>query len=476
MFNKLGYKAMLVASILTLSACAEEGPAPIDKNAPDVSTSGANRPIVSIFDTAVATETFTTLITALQTTGLDTDFADESKTFTVFVPTDSAFEALGTDAINDLLADPEALRNLLQYHFVADQVIGLADATGAESEILTMANGDNTALTYDGDSFWINSSKVIVTDVIATNGIIHVVDTVLTPPEDEPSPMNVVEAIAANGAFTVFHEALVSTGLADTLSNTDDTFTVFAPTDEAFAKIPDEIKNALLADTQRLDNMLRYHVIGGEAVDTTTAISLSGQQKGTSNGANVAMYLINGKLNINEATVINSDLWASNGVIHALDSVLTPPAHLVDVPDAHHVAVSSILDIARNTPDYSIFASAVEVANLDGALGSPIDLYTVFLPTNAAFKALDGATRDHLFSNPMAMRNVVLRHMLPGRVLDSTVAIERIGFNLQSGNGDYMVITQQADSLWVEDAKIRTADITTVNGIIHTIDKVLLPR
>jgi len=480
MFNKPGGKSllarsMLAASVLLLCACAEEAPEQRDLNAADVSNDGVNRQLTSIFDTAVETGTFTTLISALQTTGLDAEFADETKTFTLFAPTDAAFEKLGSDTVNELFADPEALKNLLQYHFVAQMALGSENATDMIGTTLNMENGDNIAITHDGNSFWINSSEAIVTDVLATNGVIHVIDAVLVPPVIEPSPLNIYETIAADGRFTVLHQALVSTGLDGTLSNTADTFTLLAPSDEAIAKLPADKIDALMADTGLLKNMLLYHVVVGDAIDSTTATSLSGQQKIMGNGDKAALYLINGVLKINEATVINSNHSASNGIIHELDSALTPPPHSLVSPEHCHTAVGSIYSIARNTPDYSLFADAVEVANLEGALGCPIDLYTVLLPTNSAFKALSQSTRARLFSDPAAMRQVILKHMLPGRVLDSTVAVERIGFNIQTGNGDFVMITQQADSLWVNDAKIRTADITSVNGIVHTIDKVLLP-
>ncbi len=481
MFNKLGISSMLVRSILAVlvlmvSACAEETPEPIDRNAADVSSEGVTLPSANIFDTVIATGRFTTLVSALQTIGLDADLANESKTFTLFAPTDSAFEKLGSERINEWLAQPEVLQKLLMYHLLADKAVESTDAIDMIGAVFDMENGDTATITHDGNAFFINSAEIIVADVKASNGVIHVIDAVLGLPNTEPSPMHVFEKIATDGAFTVLHQALVATGLADTLSNVDNTFTVFAPTDEAFAKIPEDRRNALLADMQFLNDMLLYHVIDGDAIDKVKAMSLSGQHKRMANGHDVGMYMIDGVLKINEARVTDSELIASNGIIHTLDSVLTPPVHTVDSPFSCQKAADSIFDIAKTTPDYSMFAHAVEVANLDSALGCPIDMYTVFIPTNAAFKALNQSTKDRLFADPAAMREVVLMHMLPGRVLDSAVAMERIGIELQAGNGSSVVISQQADALWIEDAKILMADITTLNGVVHTIDKVLLPK
>jgi len=475
MLNMLSFRTIFAASTLALCACTEKGPVAIDQNAPDVSDDGVNRAVVNIFDTAVATGTFTTLVSALEATGLDANLADESKTYTAFAPTDAAFDMLGADVINEWFANPETMQDVLQYHLVAENDISSADAVGMVGTMVEMMNGDRVSVTHNGKNFFINESEVIVTDVVATNGIIHVIDTVLAPPVVDSSALNIVETVVRNGKFNTLNEAFMATGLSDTLGNTNDTFTLLAPSDEAFEKLPSGRVDSLLADTEVLKNMLLYHVINGQAVDSNTAISLSGKQKRMANGGDVALYLINGELKINEATVTESDLAASNGIIHTIDSVLTPPAHSIDAPNHYAVAVGSIYDITNKRADFSQFAAAIEVAGLDGALGCPIDLYTAFIPTNDAFNALSQSTRNRLFSDPVAMRDVLLQHLLPGRVLDSAGAIERIGYNLKAGNDNNLVASQQADSLWINDAKIVATDITTVNGVIHIIDKVMLP-
>jgi len=476
MLRKLLYMVVLTASLIVPAACSDGASVTVSMNAPAVSDDGVNRPLVNLFETATATGTFTTLVSALQASGLDAELANEANTFTVFAPTDAAFDKLGEDAINQWYANPEDMKDALQYHIVPGKAINSDEAVAIVGSLLAMSNGDDVSVTHDGSNFYINNAEVIVMDVKASNGVIHVIDTVLSPPVIEPSALNIVETIVEKNTYNILNDALVATGVADTLSNTDRTFTLLAPTDEAFSKLPDGRLESLMADTDLLKNMLLYHVIEDEAVDATTAMSLSGQTKNMANGAEVAMYLIQGQLKFNSAAVTSTDLSASNGIIHTLDSVLMPTAHLVSSPDHQQVAVGSIYDVALSTPDFSLFAAALQSAGLDSALGCPVDMYTVFLPTNEAFKSLGQETQSRLSSNPAAMREVLLQHMLPGRILDTVSATERLGYSLNAGNGGNLVVTQKADTLWVNDAKLVTTDITTVNGVIHVIDKVLMPK
>jgi transforming growth factor-beta-induced protein len=137
----------------------------------------------------------------------------------------------------------------------------------------------------------------------------------------------IVDVAVANGSFTTLVAAVQAAGLVETLSG-DGPFTVFAPTDDAFAAALDALgitAEELLADTATLTSILTYHVVPG-AVDAATAISLDGQTAATVNGAEIAISVVDGNVMINDATVIIPDVAASNGIIHAIDSVLLPPA------------------------------------------------------------------------------------------------------------------------------------------------------
>ena len=497
MFKKFTQGTALAVSVLLLAACSDSGTDTTDVataealqasgNTPAADDIDADAALLNIVDTAVGAEIFTTLVAALQATGLDAVLADESKTYTVFAPTDTAFEALGADTINALLGDTDTLSDILLYHVFPDAAVNAETAISLAGTTITMANGDEVAVTLDGNKLFINQSGVIVTNVMASNGIIHVIDTVLTPPADEMPPaetaqLNIVETAVAAGSFTVLAQALTATGLLDTLSNPDDQFTVFAPTDEAFAALPEGTLDALLADPETLTDILLYHVIGGSAIDSTTAISLAGQSVTMANGDELAISLVDGSLLVNDSTVTAIDVRASNGIIHVIDTVLLPPADNSSEPVAEQpvdaapeAPTGTILDIAQSNPDFSTLVAAVDAAGLAGALGHPGDTYTVFAPTNAAFAALGQDTINALLADPEALRNILLLHVLPGTVVDAEAALSLVGFDIQAGNGETLSLTLEDGALLINGATITATDIKAVNGVIHVIDAVLLP-
>lgn len=488
MFKKMAGRTLIAASVLFVVACSDDGV--VDGDSPDsaqavetaeVDTDANASATLNIVDTAVAAETFTTLVAALQATGLDAVLADEEKTYTVFAPTDDAFAELGADTINALLGDTDTLSDILLYHVVADAAVNAETAISLAGSMVTMANGDDVAVVLSEGKLFINQSEVIVTDVMASNGIIHVIDTVLIPPTDEaadePVSMNIVETAVAAGNFNVLAQALTATGLIDTLSNPDDQFTVFAPTDDAFAKLPEGTIEALLADPDTLSDILLYHVIGGAVIDSTTAISLAGQSATMANGDDVNISLNDGNLLINDSTVIAADVMASNGIIHVIDTVLLPPADEAPADEAPvaEAPTGTILDVARSNADFSTLVTAVEAAGLDGALGHPGDTYTVFAPTNAAFAALGDDTLNAVLADQELLRSILLLHVIPGTVVDAATAVSLIGFDIQAGSGETLRITQEGDALFINGAQIIATDIQAVNGVIHVIDAVLLP-
>ncbi len=430
---------------------------------------------LNIVDTAVQAGSFTTLAAALQATDLISVLADDSATFTVFAPTDDAFAALGQETIDDLLANPDTLRDILLYHVVPDAAVDANTAIGLAGSTVTMANGDETALTLDEGQLRINQANVVATDVIASNGIIHVIDAVLLPPADVPvdAPLaNIVDTAVAAGNFTTLVAALQATGLDAALADENETFTVFAPTDDAFAALGEDTINALLGDTDTLSGILTYHVIAGTAVDSTTAISLAGTSVATLNGAEIRISLDGDRLFINLSEVIVADIQTSNGVIHVIDTVLTPP--VVEDPVTQE-PLPNILEVANNAGNFTILLAALEAAELTNSIGHGNDLYTVFAPTDDAFAALGQDTIDALLNDPETLRDILLYHVIAGTVVDAQTAMGKVGFEIEAANGDRFVLNLQGDALFVNDSQIIATDIRASNGIIHAIDAVLLP-
>ncbi len=293
---------------------------PEDQSGADPVT--APQGLANIVDTAVAAGSFNTLAAALQATGLDTVLSDENTHYTVFAPTDAAFAALGEDTINALLADPDTLKDILLYHVVAGTSVDAATAVGLAGTKITAANGGEFALSLNEGDLYVNLSQVTATDVFASNGVIHVIDTVLTPLAPVTAKGSVVDVAISDGRFNTLIAALQATSLDTVLADHSGIFTVFAPTDAAFAQLGDATITALLGDLPTLSNILLTHVISGATVDSVSAFAATGTSVETASGAEVALSIRDGALFVNDAKVIITDIKAENGIIHVIDSVI----------------------------------------------------------------------------------------------------------------------------------------------------------
>jgi len=277
-----------------------------------------------IVDTAVAAGQFKTLATALKAAGL-VDTLKGPGPFTVFAPTDAAFAKLPAGTLDSLLANPDQLRAVLTYHVVAGRVTA-ADVVKLHSA--QTVQGEDVTIDAANGMVKINDATVTKADIMASNGVIHAIDTVILPPSmtaQAPAPMataDIVDTAVAAGNFTTLATALKAAGLVDTLKGPGP-FTVFAPTDAAFAKLPSGTLNSLLANPDQLRMVLTYHVVAG--ADTAAAVAQL-QQAATVEGEDVTIQSTDGTVKINDATVTTPDIMASNGIIHVIDTVLLPPS------------------------------------------------------------------------------------------------------------------------------------------------------
>lgn len=466
-------KAIILAGMMSLGlvACDDTSTQISALDSADAAKQSAALGPNNIVDTAVAAGSFNTLAAALQLTGLDAVLADGSRNFTVFAPTDAAFEKLGQDTINSLLNDPDTLSDILLYHVVPDAVVQAEAALQLDGQSVDTANGDAFMVNVDDGKLFINNAQVIAADVGASNGVIHVIDTVLIPPVDEEASdsaqFDIVQTAQAVGSFNTLVAALQATGLDQTLMG-EGPFTVFAPTDEAFAKLGDEAINALLAEPEALANILLYHVLPGQAVDAATAISLAGQSVDAANGDALALVLDGGNLFINESLVTATDIVTSNGIIHVIDTVLLPPVK------EDEAALGSIVDVAK-AQGFNTLVAALEAADLVATLDSADQQFTVFAPTDAAFAALGSSALEHLIADKDRLTDVLLYHVLAGSVVDSTSVASLLGQPVDAANGDALVFTARDHDVFVQHSKLVVTDVPASNGIIHVIDAVLIP-
>ncbi|MEZ9710875.1 hypothetical protein BCT86_05450 [Vibrio breoganii] len=282
----------------------------------------------TVVDAAVADGNFKTLVAAVQQAGLVETLSDPNAELTVFAPTDAAFEKFLMEnnlTADELLGSPD-LADILTYHVYAGEV-DAATAIGLAGNTVGMFNGDNVALSLSGDNLLVNTSTVTATDIITGNGIVHVIDAVLVPPADMGEPTsNIVETAVNDGRFTVLVQALITANLDGALADENETYTVFAPTDDAFAALLAElnIDAATLLANPDLTNILLNHVIQGAAVDSVTAMSLNGTNATTMAMKEIAIAIDDetDTLTVGGSNVIIRDIYTTNGVIHVIDAVI----------------------------------------------------------------------------------------------------------------------------------------------------------
>ena len=305
---------IVAVSGLLLALLAACGTA--DEAAPEPEAPG------TIVDIAAGDGRFTTLVAALQAADLVETLQGDGP-FTVFAPTDDAFAKLPEGTVAALLEDVPALTNILLYHVVAGNVMA---ADVVKLDAATTAQGEAVTITVDGDTVRINDAQVIITDIVASNGVIHVIDTVLLPPAPAAEPAapaaTIVDIAVGDGRFTTLVAALQAADLVETLQG-DGPFTVFAPTDDAFAKLPEGTVAALLEDIPTLTGILLYHVVAGNVM-AADVVKLDAAT--TVQGSDVAITVDGDTVRINDAQVVITDIQAANGVIHVIDAVLLPPA------------------------------------------------------------------------------------------------------------------------------------------------------
>lgn len=319
----------------------------------------------TIVETAVAAGNFTTLVTAVKAADLVDTLNGHTK-FTVFAPTDEAFAKLDSATIESLL-QPEnkaQLTQVLTYHVLPGNVAA-RDAYDLNSA--TTVNGQRLPLNFRGDSLKVGDSTIEVTDIQCSNGVIHVIDTVLLPKLD-----SIPATAKASGTFNTLLAAVEAAGLAEVLSGPGP-FTVFAPTDEAFADLPAGTVETLLKpeNKQKLIDILKYHVVAGrvygnDAVKAGSAKTLLGRSIDVSFSA--------AGIGINDAKVVAKNIDSSNGLVHAIDAVLIPSSM-----SPHKVMSTLTSAINRGAPIYNagdhgqcsdIYMAAMESINSAGIEGA----------------------------------------------------------------------------------------------------------
>ncbi|WP_010528056.1 fasciclin domain-containing protein [Thermophagus xiamenensis] len=447
--KKMKFSLLIVLSGIFILASCDKNDDNNTEEIPDESN--------TIVDVASADENFSVLIDALELTDLKDALADENAEYTVFAPTNDAFSdlltELGYDELEDLPNDD--LKEILLYHVLA----GKAEANEVENGYYsTLADGPQDGYTLsmyiNMDDEMINSrASITATDIMADNGVIHVVDKVILP-------LSLSGHAAANSAFSVLEEVVEKAGLSETLNNSSLSFTVFAPVDDAFNQLFTNLGFTLDdLSLEDLQPILLYHVVTGflPSADIesgyVTTLSQIGEQfvsLQVSLGDNI---ILNGNSN-----VIIEDVVATNGIIHAIDEVLIPP---------------EVVDLALDNSDFSYLVEALVKVDLVEALRDE-GPFTVFAPVNSAFEDLFETLGVNGLNDidDETLENVLLAHVVSGYFLSSDLS----NGSLSTLNSEKSLTINVDNGIVIDgDINVLLADIKGTNGVVHVIDKVIVP-
>jgi uncharacterized surface protein with fasciclin (FAS1) repeats len=441
-------------------------------------------PTKDIVGLAVETEALSSLVAAVTKAGLVETLQGDGP-FTVFAPTNDAFAALlqeldGFDSLDDFDTEAELdiLTQILTYHVVAGTAAKSTDLT--DGQMIETVQGESVTIGL-GDGVTVDDANVTTADVMGTNGVVHLIDKVIVPEslKDALFGKDIVELAIETEALSSLVAAVTKAGLVETLQG-DGPFTVFAPTNDAFAALLEELDGFdslddfdTEAEIAILTQILTYHVVAGTAAKSTDLTD--GQMIETVQGESVTIT-IDGGVMVENAMVTIPDVMATNGVVHVIDEVIIPDALKDDLLG------KNIVGLAQDTDDLSLLVAAliqadaglVEALQGDGP-------FTVFAPTNAAFAALLDVLGDDYNSlddfdtaaEKELLASILTYHVVAGASAFSTDLTD--GQMIETLQGESVTVSLDG-GVFIDDAQVSTADVEARNGVVHIIDKVILPN
>jgi transforming growth factor-beta-induced protein len=437
----------IIAPLLTITlitSCGSDDDGPVD---PPPSTD------LNLVELAQSDENFSILVDVILELGLEGTLAEGN--FTVFAPTNAAFNAL-PDGVLDNLTE-EQLLDIIQFHVTEGSIP--SSALEAQQDV-PMLNEENTLVQSSAAGVVVNgSSNVVEADLEATNGYIHAIDEVLLPSAirialEQP---NLVDVAQEAGSFETLIGLVEDAGLTTTLQFLGP-YTAFAPNDEAFAALFEEVDPGSLTPEQ-ITFILTYHVISGPGIASG---DLEPQQT-VASAAEEDLYITSGEEGVTvngNSSVIEADVEASNGIIHVVDNVLLPNAFL------------NTVQVAQKNYNFTTLVDLIVQADLAETVATTE--LTVFAPTNDAFEALF-AEVDPQSLTADQLEEILFYHTLPGTIASSDLQAQQTVASL-TDTDEPLYITVNGDVVVNGNSTVVAADVASNNGIIHAVDTVLLPN
>ncbi|BFZ14982.1 hypothetical protein BsWGS_18021 [Bradybaena similaris] len=343
--------------------------------------------------------------------------------------------------------------SLLNYH-VAPGRLNISVFRDRNQEFVTLHNGDRVRVNkYSYGVATVNCARIVRPDEMATNGVIHVIDKVINPADIRG---NLAEKVMKDDRFSQFQMALLVSNMIQKLKSSTHSFTILAPTNQAFSKLPNDILDKILTDADTAEKVLQRHVVRG--VYCADAIVVAVGLK-TLDDARLLFRCKRDGLWINEAKVLHPDLVASNGVIHGIDTVLLPDSVKSATELLHDMHLDTFLELAIK-------------AGINYTLGK--DNITLFIPTNKAFRDLPPNYLAAISKEPLKMEKLAKYHIVKGRITEGDLVGDTKLDTLSNVEVRIKVkVTRKGVTL--DKATVEEHPRECKNAVIHKVDKVMVP-
>ncbi|KAG5263432.1 hypothetical protein AALO_G00264780 [Alosa alosa] len=379
-----------------------------------------------------------TLRTAVAAAGLTTMLESEGH-YTIFAPTNEAFEKIPADTLTRILGDPVALKDMLNYHILKNMHCSESIVSGMPLETL---QGTVLEVGCDGDEMTLNGKSIIQSkDKLGTNGVVHYINELLIP-DSAKTLIELMEGSTVTTATKMFVDA----GLSSHLTGSE-IITLLAPQDDAF--------KGSLTMTEEKKKLMRNHLVKEQL---SSKGLYHGQELETLGGLKLRVFVYRNNLCIENACIAAHDKTGRFATMFTVDKVLAPP-------------MGTVMDVLKADNRFSTVVDAIQKAGMTELLNKQ-GAYTVFAPTNDAFKAMPPAELNRLMSNTQQLASTLKYHMGEGLLVSGGVTSHTRVKPLQ---GERLELGVRNQTMYVNRVPVVDADLMATNGVVHAVNTIIKP-
>ncbi|XP_059202935.1 transforming growth factor-beta-induced protein ig-h3 [Centropristis striata] len=380
-----------------------------------------------------------TLRTAMTAAGLSPMLETDGQ-YTIFAPTNEAFEKIPQETLNRILGDPVALKDMLNYHILKNMQCAESIVSGTPMETL---QGTVLEVGCDGDQMTLNGKAIITKkDQLGTNGVIHYISELLIP-----DSAKVLLELAEDSSVAMATKLFVDAGLSPHLTGSE-ALTLLAPLDEAF-------RGSDMRMTPDMKKLMTNHILKQQLSSNSL---YHGQELETLGGLKLRVFVYRDNLCIENACIAAHDKTGRYATMFTVDKVLTPP-------------MGTLMDVLKADDRFSMLVGAIQTAGMTELLNQPGAL-TFFAPTNDAFNALPRAELNRLLRDSVQLTAMLKYHLGDGMLVSGGVGSHT---RFKPQQGERLEMGVRNFTVYVNRIPVAAADLMATNGVVHGVNSIIKP-